>query len=152
MAILKVEENAPNFTLSDQKDEEFTLFDFEGRKVLLSFHPLAWTRICALQMKSLEDNYLRLGKLNTVPVGISVDAVPTKEAWAEDLEIENTRLLSDFWPHGEVAKLYGIFSELKGFSKRANVLVDETGVIEFSKKYPISEVPDIEEIIEFLEQ
>ena len=95
---------APNFSLKDQNDKTFDLLEQSGKRVLLSFHPLAWTAFCAGQMKSLEENREALESLNTVAVGISVDSVPCKKAWAESLKITNTRLLSDFWPHGKVAQ------------------------------------------------
>ena len=60
-------------------------------------------------------------------------------------------MLSDFWPHGHVAKLYGIFRENDGFSERANIVLDENGKVVFSKVYRLSELPDIEEVIQFLE-
>jgi peroxiredoxin len=143
-------DSAPDFTLRDHKGEEFTLSDFRGKKVLLSFHPLAWTDLCARQMESLEANADTFASLNTVAVGINVDPQPSKKAWAESLGIEKTRLLSDFWPHGAVIKLYGLFREKDGFSERANVIVDESGKVVFSKVYPIGELPDIREVIEAL--
>jgi peroxiredoxin len=118
--------------------------------VLLSFHPLAWTAFCAGQMKSLEENRAALGSLNTVAVGISVDSVPCKRAWAESLKITETRLLCDFWPHGKVAQLYGLFRDANGFAERANVIVDERQTTLFVKVYPIHSVPDIKEILGFL--
>ena len=148
--MIAVGNKAPDFILKDQDGKQVQLSELKGRKVLLSFHPLAWTKVCAEQMKSLEANYERFEKLNTIALGLSVDAVPSKKAWARELAIEKTRLLSDFWPHGEVAKLYGIFREKDGFSERANVIVDENLKVIFAKTYPISQLPDIEEIIKFL--
>jgi len=144
---LKVGEMSPDFTLKDQHGKEFKLSDFRGKRVLLSFHPLAWTKVCALQMQSLEKNKDTFAALNTVSVGINVDPIPSKKAWAESLGIKDVRLLSDFWQHGAVAKLYGLFREKDGFSERANVIVDEKGKIAFVKVYEISQLPDIEEII-----
>jgi peroxiredoxin len=141
---------APGFTLRDHHNEECTLGEFAGRRVLLSFHPLAWTRVCGKQMKALEENYERLGALNTVPVGISVDAVPTKHAWAKELGIKRLRLLSDFWPHGGVAALYRLFRDEQGFTERANVVIDEDGSVALCKVYDVPELPDLEEIIDFL--
>ena len=63
--------------------------------------------------------------MNTVAVGISVDSTYSKEAWAAAIGIKKTRLLADFWPHGEVAKMYGIFREKDSFSERANIVIDE---------------------------
>ncbi|MDI3516441.1 MAG: hypothetical protein PWP37_973 [Thermotogota bacterium] len=141
---------APDFVLKDQDGNDVRLSDFKGKKVLLSFHPLAWTGVCADQMKALEEKFAEFERLNVVPLGLSVDTVPSKKAWAEHLGIEKLRLLADFWPHGEVAKQYGIFREKDGFSERANILVDENGVVIFSKVYPIRELPDLNEIFELL--
>jgi peroxiredoxin len=151
MSIVKIGDTAKDFDLSDQDEKEVRLSSFKGKRVLLSFHPLAWTKVCAEQMKSLEKNHDRFEKLNTVALGISVDTVPSKKAWAKELGIKNTRLLSDFWPHGKVAGLYGIFREEEGISERANIIIDENSKVVFVKVYPISQLPDIEEIIKVLE-
>ena len=146
MTLIKVGDLARDFTLKDQNDKAVHLADLQGKKVLLSFHPLAWTGVCAQQMKSLDANHAAFEQLNTVALGISVDSVPTKRAWAKDLGIEKTSLLSDFWPHGGVIKLYGLFREKDGFSERANVIIDEKQKVVFVKVYPISQLPDIDEI------
>lgn len=140
-----------NFKLKDQDGQDVTLDNFQGKKVLLSFHPLAWTEICKKQMLSLENNWEIFNKLNTVPLGFSTDAVPTKKAWAQDIGINKVSLPADFWPHGEVAIKYKLFRGNDGFSERANVILDEEHNIIFYKIYPLSELPDIKEIIEFLE-
>ena len=149
---LKVGNNARDFTLEDQNGKLFKLSDFKGKKILLSFHPLAWTSVCAEQMKSLEKNKSAFDGLNTVAVGVSVDTVPSKKAWAESLNIKNTGLLSDFWPHGEVAQLYGIFRTKDGISERANIIVDEKQRIAFFKIYKLAQLPDIQEIIDNLKR
>jgi peroxiredoxin len=149
---LKIGDMAPDFVLRDQAGKEFKLSDFRGKRVLLSFHPAAFTGVCSAQMKSLEENQETFESLNTIAVGVSVDTIPSKRAWAKELEITVTRLLSDFWPHGAVAKLYGIFREKEGFSERANIIADEAGKIVFFKVYEISQLPDIQEIIGFLKQ
>jgi peroxiredoxin len=147
---LKVGDKARIFSLADQNDKEFTLAGLKGKKVLLSFHPLAWTPVCSKQMKSLEDNKSIFDSLNTVAVGVSIDTVPSKKAWADSLGIKDTRLLSDFWPHGRVAILYGIFRNKDGFSERANILVDEKQTIVFFKIYKLGELPNIQEVIDAL--
>jgi peroxiredoxin len=147
---IKIGEKAKDFALKDQNDKEFKLSQFKGKRVLLSFHPQSWTGVCAKQMKSLEENKAVFDSLKTVAVGLSVDTIPSKLAWAENLGIKNTRLLSDFWLHGEVAKLYGIFRDKSGVSERANIVVDENQKVVFFKVYPIGELPDIKEIINFL--
>jgi len=141
---------AKNFALKDQNDKTFGLYEQAGRRVLLSFHPLAWTEFCAAQMQSLEENRDVLASLGCVPVGISVDSRPCKKAWAESLGIEHTPLLCDFWPNGAVAQKYGLFRDENGFSERANVVVDENQKVIFVKVYPVHSVPDIMEVIAFL--
>ena len=148
--MIKKGEKAPNFKLKDQNEKEIKLSDYKGKKVLLSFHPLAWTSVCAKQMQSLEKNKKIFDKLNTEALGISVDPVPSKAAWGKSIKIKDTKLLSDFWPHGKTAQDYGIFSKSQGFSLRVNIVINEKGKIAFVKKYPISQLPDIKEIIEVL--
>ena len=138
------------FVLKDQNRNKFNLEDFKDHHILLSFHPLAWTSICAEQMKSLEKNKTKFKSSNMIAVGISVDAVPTKKAWAKSLNIKETRLLSDFWPHGEVAQLYDVFRFKDGFSERANIVIDEKQTIIFYKVYPLDELPDVNEVLKDL--
>lgn len=147
---LNAGDEAPDFTASDQDKNEFTLSQLKGKRVLLSFHPLAWTAICAEQMKSLEANREAFDSLNTVAVGMSVDTVPCKKAWADSLGIRKTGLVSDFWPHGGIAKRYGIFNEEHGFSNRVNIIVDEEGKIAWLKVYEIKTLPDINEVLDVL--
>ena len=147
---LHVGDKAKGFALIDQDKRGFKLSDFKGKRILLSFHPLAWTSVCAEQMKSLEKTKETFDSLRTIAVGVSVDTVPSKKAWADSLRIENTRLLSDFWPHGKVAKLYEIFRHEDGFSKRVNIIIDESQKITFFKIYKLGQLPDIQEIVNVL--
>ena len=146
----RIGDKAKNFSLEDQNEREFTLSDFREKRVVLSFHPLAWTSVCAAQMKSLENSKSNFDSLDTVAVGVSVDTVPSKKAWAESLGIKSTRLLSDFWPHGKVAESYGIFRTKDGVSERANIIIDEKQKIVFFKIYKLGQLPEIQEIIDVL--
>ena len=101
-------------------------------------------------MESLEENKSLFNSLNAIAVGISIDSVPCKKAWAESLGIRDTPILADFWSHGSVAQLYGIFREKEGFSQRANILVDDQGRIAFVKVYELKKLPDVNEIIDLL--
>ncbi|NPU82928.1 MAG: redoxin domain-containing protein [Syntrophaceae bacterium] len=138
-----------DFRLKDQDGEDFRLAAYRGNRILLSFHPLAWTPVCALQMKDLEKKYRTFQKFNTLAVGLSVDSVPCKAAWAKSMKLRHTRILADFWPHGGVAKSLGILRP-EGFSERANILLDETGNVVFTKVYLIRQVPDLSEILAVL--
>ena len=147
MKRIAVGDMAPDFVLKDNRVQDVRLSDYRGKKVLLSWHPLAWTGVCANQMKALEDNLSEFEKYNTVPLGMSIDSYPSKNAWAKELGIANVKLLADFWPHGKVAQDYGLFLEEKGFSERANVLIDEEGKVIWVKTYDIPVLPDIEEVL-----
>jgi peroxiredoxin len=143
---------APDFILKDQDGKEVKLSGLKGKKVLLSFRPLAWTIVCHDQMYSLETHFQRLKQLKTVALGIGVDSSPSNKAWADSMGIKKTRLLADFWPHGEVAKKFDVFREKDGFAERANILLDEAGKVIFAKIYPTSQLPDIEEVVNFIEK
>ncbi len=148
--MIYVGSEAPDFTLPDQFGEEVRLSDFREKKVILSFHPLAWTSICEEQVKELEAIYDELSELNAIPLSISVDPVPTKRAWAKHMGVVKTSLLSDFWPHGKVARAYGLFNEERGISGRAVIVVDEGGRVVYAREYPLGEKPDMVEVLEFL--
>ena len=150
MKKIDVGDMAPDFTLNDNRVQDVSLAEYRGKKVLLSWHPLAWTAVCAQQMKSLEDHLAEFEKYNTVPLGMSIDSYPSKNAWAKELGVANVKLLADFWPHGKVAQDYGLFLDDKGFSARANVLIDEAGKVVWVKVYDIPELPDIEEVLKMV--
>jgi peroxiredoxin len=148
--MIDIGSQAPEFLLKDQNGKTVKLSSYKGKKVLLSFRPLAWTSVCHDQMRLLEENHTRFDELNTVALGIGVDSIPSNKAWGQSMDIKNTKLLSDFWPHGEVAKSYGIFRDKDGFSERAHIIVDEEQKVAFAKIYPTAQLPDFQEIFEFL--
>lgn len=140
------------FVLKDQEGKEIKSEEIKAKKILLSFHPLAWTSVCAKQMQKIEKNYKRFLDLNTIPFGVSVDPYPSKKAWAQKLKIKKLQLLSDFWPHGEFSNSLGLFIKKFGFTARANVILDENKKVIFKKIYPIKQLPDINEVVGFLIQ
>ena len=145
--VIKVGEEAIDFKLKDQNGDEVSLKDFEGKKVLLSFHPLAWTAGWLDHMRALELNYDGFIEKNIVPLGINVDQPNSKSAWARVINIKKLKMLSDYNPLGRVAKAYGIFLEKIDASRRANILIDEKGKVEWVELYEISEIPDFKEVL-----
>ncbi|HSN57847.1 MAG TPA: redoxin domain-containing protein [Clostridiaceae bacterium] len=152
MDLIKAGDVAPDFTLKDNLENDVKLSGFKGKKVLLSWHPLAWTSVCMDQMRSLERNMEAFRKLNAIPLGLSVDPQPSKQIWADVLKLEELKILADFWPHGKTAMDYGLFIEEYGISQRANVIVDEKGVVRWVKVYPMSQLPDIDEVLKVLSE
>ncbi len=151
MPRITVGEKAPRFALSDQHGETMSLDDEKGKRIVLSFHPLAWTPVCSKQMKALEKHRTTFQQHNALAFGVSVDPSPSKLAWAKELGIKETRLLSDFWPHGAVAQALGIFRQKDGFSERAVIVLDEKRRARFVKVYPLPELPDLDEVFRALE-
>lgn len=148
---IQVNQEAIDFTLKDQNKEDIKLSELKGKKVILSWHPLAYTPVCTDQMRSLERNYDRIQeKGDTVVIGISVDPFPAKAKWADILDLKDIKIVSDFFPYAEVTKAYGLFNEENGASKRANVIIDEEGKVKWVKVYGGSELPDVEEVIDNL--
>lgn len=148
--MITIGEPLPDFELVDQNGTAISSSALQGKNVLLSFHPLAWTGVCQRQMESLEMNASKFEDLSTKAFGISVDSVPCKKAWAESMGVTKTPLLADFWPHGELAQRLGIFREEDGISERANIIVDQQGSIQWMKVYPIGDLPDLEEVFQVL--
>lgn len=130
-----------DFILKDYNDNDVSLSNFKGKKVLLSFHPFAWTPVCTDQMRRLERNYDNFLKRNIVPIGVSIDTPPSKKVWASALNIEKVKLLSDFNPFASTSKNFDIFLEELNSSGRANFLLDEDGKLIYKKIYDIPELP-----------
>lgn len=147
---LKKGDPAPPFSLINQQEKKVTPMALKGTRTLLSFHPLAWTSVCEIQMRTLELKKSTFEELGVIAYGISVDSVPCKKAWAAAMGVTETNLLADFWPHGEVAEQYGLFNKEKGISGRANVLIGPEKTIEWIRVYELLEVPDIEEVIRII--
>lgn len=123
---------APDFELPNQFGEHVRLREFRGKKpVALVFFPLAFSSNCTTELCALRDNLALFKHSGVELIGISVDSKATLRAWA-DIEGYDFTLLADFWPHGDVAKDYGVFLEHKGFANRATFMIDINGVIRAS--------------------
>jgi peroxiredoxin len=139
---------APDFELRSHRGGTVKLSSFRGaRNVVLAFHPLAFTPVCATQMSNYESDLARFQQSDAVVLGISIDAQPAKAAWAKSLGTISYDLLSDFHPHGEVAQRYGVFRPVEGFSERAIFVIDKQGTITWSRVYDIPAQPDNADVL-----
>ena len=112
---LTVGDKAPEFELRSHRGGTVKLSDFRGKKnVVVAFHPLAFTPVCATQMTDYQAELPAFDAADTVVLGVSVDAQPAKSAWATELGTIDFDLLSDFHPHGEVARQFGVLRETTG--------------------------------------
>jgi peroxiredoxin len=142
-------DEAPDFELPSHRGqfEKARLADYRGRKnVVVAFHPLAFTPVCAAQMRNYEADRDKLDAADAVVFGISTDPQPSKTGWAQTLGPISFEMLSDFHPKGEVARKYGVYREQEGFTERAVFVIDKQGKVAWSKVYAIPEQPDNEEI------
>jgi peroxiredoxin len=145
--MIAVGSNAPDFELRNHTGGTVRLSDYTGRKnVVLAFHPLAFTPVCSVQMQTYEKARDRFADLDAVVFGISVDASPSKRAWADTLGGIGFDLLSDFHPHGGVASAYGVMRQ-DGISERAIIVVNKNGKVAWAKQYDIPEQPEVEEVL-----
>jgi peroxiredoxin len=145
---IAVGEKAPDFELKDLKGNTVRLSDFAGKKhVVLSFHPLAWTRVCAAQMLALDLQIEEFRKRETEVFGVSVDSAESKRAWAAALNLRDLPILADFWPHGALAESLGILREKYGSSERAVILIDKAGIVRWVNVYPIKDVPQPADVL-----
>ena len=131
-ATVAVGDVAPGFTLRDQNGVEFSLSDYRGRKnVVLVFYPFAFSGICTGELCEIRDNLGAFVSDAVQVLAISCDPMFSLRAWA-DKEGYFFPLLSDFWPHGEVASSYGVFNAARGMAMRGTFLVDREGVVRWS--------------------
>jgi peroxiredoxin len=148
--MLPVGSLAPDFELPSHTGQMVRLSSFRGNQnVVVAFHPLAFTPVCATQMRTYEQSRPRFDALGAYVVGVSVDAGPSKKAWADALGGISYDLLSDFHPKGKVASDYGVLRD-DGISERAVFVVDKRGKIAWAKRYQIPEQPNLDELIDAL--
>ena len=101
-------------------------------------------------MSSYQAEWSRFEALDAHVLGISVDSVFCKTAWAKSLGGLSFDLLADFHPKGEVARRYGVMRD-GGISERAIFIVDKDGTIAFAKVYDIPTTPDDAEVFDALQ-
>lgn len=129
---LENDTKAPDFDLPNQFGEHVRLSEFRNRKaVALVFYPLAFSSTCTSELCVLRDNLSLFADKSIELLGISVDSKATQRAFA-GAEGYDFTLLADFWPHGAVAKEYGVFLPEKGYANRATFLIDTHGIIRAS--------------------
>jgi peroxiredoxin len=120
---------APDFDLEVDRTTRIRLSDFRGRRnVLLVFHPFAFTSLCEEEARDLQENLPAFESADTDVVLVSCDSAPARQAWKKALGLTYT-LASDFWPHGEAARAYGVFDEEHGAPIRGTFLIDKEGVV-----------------------
>ncbi len=139
---LPVGSTAPDFTLHDQDRNPVSLADFrDDRAVVLVFFPFAFTGTCQGELCSIRDQLSDFSNDRVATLGISTDAGPSLKAWA-DQQGYGFPLLSDAWPHGEVARAYDVFNADVGVAERGTFVIDRAGVVVHAVHHGIGQARD----------
>jgi len=142
---VEVGDQAPDFELRDQHGTPVRLSSFRGAKnVVLVFYPLAFSGVCTSELCAIRDEFPEVSRDDVEMLTVSVDSVYSHRAWA-DAEHYEFELLSDFWPHGEVAKLYGVFDPERGIAIRGTFIIDKEGVVRWKVVNPTPQARDLAE-------
>ncbi len=143
---LEVGTQAPDFELEDQDRNVVRLSSFRGEKnVVVVFYPLAFTGVCQGELCAIRDEIVDFSGDDVQTLAISVDSGPTHARWAAE-QGYTFPLLADFWPHGAVAKAYGVFDEDLGLALRGTFIVDKAGIIAYQVVHAI---PDARDQVEY---
>ncbi len=143
---LEVGSVAADFTLKNQHGEEVTLSSFKGKKnVVLLFYPFAFSGVCTGELCGLRDDLGAFENESVQLLAVSTDPMWSLRAFSEK-EGYKFPLLSDFYPHGEVAKKYGVFEETRGCAVRGTFIIDTEGIIRWSI---VNGLPDARNLAEY---
>jgi peroxiredoxin len=149
---VSVGDKAPDFTLPSINHGEISLRSYLGKSnVVLSFVPAAWTPVCSGQWPGYNIAQELFDANQTILLGISVDNIPTLWAWTREMGTLWFPVLSDFWPHGEVASRYGVLRG-DGTAERALFVIDKRGIIRYIDVHDINASPRLEVLIRELEK
>jgi peroxiredoxin (alkyl hydroperoxide reductase subunit C) len=149
---LKVGDIAPDFNLPVVAGGKVSLSEYLGKKnIVISFVPAAWTPVCSDQWPGYNIAKGIFDKNDAVLIGITVDNIPTLYAWTNEMGNLWFPVLSDFWPHGAVAKKYGVLRS-NGVSERALFLIDKKGIIRYINVHDINQRPNLEVLVKELEK
>ena len=129
---ISVGDTAPDFSLPDQDKQVVSLADLRGTPVLVVFYPFAFSGLCTGELCQLRDELAVYADAGVQVVAVSTDPVFSLNAFREK-EGFDFPLLSDFWPHGAVAKAYGVFNDAHGMAVRGTFLIDKAGIVRFAE-------------------
>ena len=142
---------APDFTLRDQFGQDVTLSSYRGSKAaLLVFYPYAFSNVCTGEMAQIRSRLDEFITFDSEILAISCDATHALRAFS-DADGLNFPLLSDFWPHGEVSRAYGVFAEDKGCAVRGTFVIDKEGVVRWTVVNALPDARDLNEYVKALD-
>lgn len=142
---MEIGQQAPDFELRDQHGQAVTLSSFrDSRAVTVMFYPFAFSGVCTGELCSVRDKLPAFESDDVSVLAVSCDPMFSLRAFAERDGL-SFPLLSDFWPHGEVARAYGVFNEDRGCAARSTFIVDKSGVLRWMVHNEMPQARDLEE-------
>ena len=142
---VEIGDQAPDFELPDQGREPVRLSSFRGRKnVVLVFYPLSFSGICQTELCAIRDDIEDFSGDDVVTLAVSVDSTAVHKKWADE-QGYTFPLLADFWPHGGVAKEYGVLDEKSGLALRGTFIIDKDGRVAYKVVNAIPDARDADE-------
>ncbi|MEU6807114.1 peroxiredoxin [Streptomyces neyagawaensis] len=148
---IQVGDKAPDFELKDNHGATVKLSDFRGEKsVVLLFYPFAFTGVCTGELCELRDNLPKFVNDDVQLLAVSNDSIHTLRVFADQEGLEYP-LLSDFWPHGEVSRAYGVFDADKGCAVRGTFIIDKEGVVRWTVVNALPDARDLNEYVAALD-
>ena len=143
---LELGEPAPEFALRDQHGQDVTLASFRGRRaVVLMFYPFAFSGVCTGELAAVQDALPELQNDDVQVLAISCDHMYSQRAYADRGGL-GFPLLSDFWPHGEVARAYGVFEKRRGCALRGTFVVARDGLLRWQVVNAIADARDLDDV------
>ena len=137
---IEVGDPAPDFILENQHGEDISLSSFRGTPVVLVFFPFAFSGICSGEFAEIRDRRSEL--VGAEVLAVSCDHFYANRAFSDAQNLEFS-VLSDFWPHGEVSRAYGIFNAEVGVAERGTFVIDGTGIVRWKVAHGIGEARDL---------
>ncbi|MCI3154474.1 peroxiredoxin [Streptomyces sp. GB4-14] len=142
---------APDFELKDNHGAPVCLSDFRGRKnVVLLFYPFAFTGVCTGELSEIRDRLEQFAERDAEVLAVSNDSIHTLRVFGEQEDLPFP-LLSDFWPHGNVSRAYGVFDEDKGCAVRGTFVIDRQGVVRATVSSAMADARDAGEYLAALD-
>jgi len=143
---------APDFALKSQHGEDITLASFRGRRaVVVMFYPFAFSSICTGELAEVRDHLPEFDNDDVALLAVSCDPMFAVRAFA-DAEDFTFPLLSDFWPHGEVARRYGVFDAERGCALRGTFVLDASGILRWKVENGFPDARELEAVKRALTQ
>ncbi|MCP1145943.1 thioredoxin-dependent thiol peroxidase [Lysinibacillus endophyticus] len=147
-------QKAPDFTLLNEMENQISLSNYRGKKVVLYFYPKDMTPGCTTEACDFRDKHEEFSGLNAVILGISGDTAAKHTKFIEKYGLPFSLLVDE---DHSVAEKYGVWVLKKMYGKefmgieRSTFLINEEGIVE--KEWRKVKVKNhIEEVLSYLRE